>query len=459
MTKTKNIFICQDCGYKSPKWQGRCPECEKWNSFLEELETPELTNKRQIFKFDDKALDLGPKQFKDISELAIPRIVTSINEFDRVLGGGLVRGSVVLVGGDPGIGKSTLMLQVSNSLSKSETVLYISGEESISQTKLRAKRLGNFHDNLFMASETSLELVVQYISKLKPKAIIIDSIQVIYKNELTTSAGSVSQIRECAAELIYLAKKLDAAVFLIGHVTKEGLLAGPRVLEHMVDTVLYFEGESQSSLRILRSTKNRFGSTNEIGIFEMAENGLNELKDPSKVFLFERPNNTSGSVATVSLEGTRPLCVEVQALVVESKFNIPKRQASGFDLNRLNLIIAILEKRCGFHLGSFDIFINVAGGVRLSEPASDLAVAMALSSSFKNKAINAKDAFIGELGLGGEIRSVNNINSRIKEVSKLGFKRIFVPKNNSLPVGGSVKGDFEIIHIDTIEKAIALAIG
>lgn len=456
MTKLKNIFVCQECGWNSPKWLGKCPECDKWNSFVEEAEQAEIAPSRKIFKFDEGMPDIGPMAFKDIDDQIIPRISSGILEFDRVLGGGLVKGSVVLVGGDPGIGKSTLMLQVSNNLSKIEPVLYISGEESVKQTKLRADRLGKMQGGLYIASETNLELIIGYIKKLKPKAVVIDSIQVLYKNDISSSAGSVSQIRECAAELVYLAKKTDAAIFLVGHVTKEGVLAGPRILEHMVDTVLYFEGETQLNFRILRAAKNRFGSTNEIGIFEMTENGLMELSNPSKLFLEERSKNTSGSAVTVSMEGTRPILVEIQSLVTESNFNIPKRQVSGLDYNRVSLIAAVLEKRLGLHLGKFDIFVNVAGGVKLTEPSSDLATALAIASNFKNKSINRSDVFVGELGLGGEVRSVNQLEARVREAAKMGFKRIIMPKNNI--VSPALKKEIDLIGIGTLEEAISTAL-
>ncbi len=426
--KNKTIFTCQNCGGQSAKWLGKCPDCNSWNSFVEEdfSSSPSAAKEKTALYKD------GPVLLKDVEIKESARIKTDIAELDRVLGGGIVLGSVTLIGGDPGIGKSTISLQLSNQLSgRGKTVLYVSGEESVSQTKLRAKRLGKGGEgNLYIVNQTDLSLIVEYIRKLKPDIVVIDSIQVIFDPEISSSAGSVSQVKESAGILTQLAKTSGISVFIIGHVTKEGAIAGPRVLEHIVDTVLYFEGDRFSMYRILRAVKNRFGSTNEIGVFEMTSSGLKEVTNPSEIFLSERPEDVSGSIVTAVLEGTRPLLVEIQALVSRSSFGYPSRKAQGFDFNRLNLLVAVLEKRLGVHLEAEDIFVNVAGGIKIEDPAADLAVALAIISAFKEQKVSANTVVLGEVGLSGEIRSVSQAILRINEAEKLGFKYCILPKNN-----------------------------
>jgi DNA repair protein RadA/Sms len=426
--KTRVVFSCQSCGFQSPKWLGRCPDCNQWNSFVEEdYAMPLAKSKEKTSLYKD-----APVLLKDVEVKEGERLKTNIAELDRVLGGGIVVGSVILVGGDPGVGKSTISLQVCNQLTKQGiTILYVSGEESVSQTKLRAKRLGQSESgNLYIVNQTDLSLIVEYINKIKPQVVIIDSIQVIFHPEISSSAGSVSQVRECAGALTQLAKTSGISIFIIGHVTKEGALAGPRVLEHIVDTVLYFEGDRFAIYRILRAVKNRFGSTNEIGVFEMASSGLQEVKNPSEIFLSERPKDVSGSVVVPVLEGSRPLLVEIQALVSRSGFGYARRRAQGFDYNRLVLLIAVLEKRIGLNLEAQDIFVNVAGGIKVEDPAADLAVSVAIASAFLDDSILANATVLGEVGLTSEIRSVPQIISRINEAEKLGFKHCVIPKNS-----------------------------
>jgi DNA repair protein RadA/Sms len=426
--KTRVVFSCQSCGFQSPKWLGRCPDCNQWNSFVEEdYAMPLAKSKEKTSLYKD-----APVLLKDVEVKEGERLKTNIAELDRVLGGGIVVGSVILVGGDPGVGKSTISLQVCNQLTKQGiTILYVSGEESVSQTKLRAKRLGQSESgNLYIVNQTDLSLIVEYINKIKPQVVIIDSIQVIFHPEISSSAGSVSQVRECAGALTQLAKTSGTSIFIIGHVTKEGALAGPRVLEHIVDTVLYFEGDRFAIYRILRAVKNRFGSTNEIGVFEMASSGLQEVKNPSEIFLSERPKDVSGSVVVPVLEGSRPLLVEIQALVSRSGFGYARRRAQGFDYNRLVLLIAVLEKRIGLNLEAQDIFVNVAGGIKVEDPAADLAVSVAIASAFLDDSILANATVLGEVGLTSEIRSVPQIISRINEAEKLGFKHCVIPKNS-----------------------------
>jgi len=427
--KTKTVFSCQNCGYQSPKWLGRCPDCNSWNSFVEEdYSAPSSRAGGRVSLYKDE-----PVLLKDVEIKEATRLKTDILELDRVLGGGIVPGSVVLIGGDPGIGKSTIALQVSSQLTRGgATVLYVSGEESVSQTKLRAQRLGaqGEHGKLYIVNQTDLSLIIEYIKKIKPQVVIIDSIQVIFEPTISSSPGSVSQVRECSGILTQLAKSSGTSVFIIGHVTKEGTIAGPRVLEHIVDTVLYFEGERFSIYRILRAVKNRFGSTNEIGVFEMGSSGLKEVKNPSEIFLSERPKDASGSVVASILEGSRPLLVEIQALVSKSSFGYARRRAQGFDYNRLVLLVAVLEKRMGLMLEAEDIFINVAGGIKVEDPAVDLAVAAAITSAFREQLILADTVVLGEVGLAGEVRSISQIALRINEAAKLGFKHCILPKIN-----------------------------
>lgn len=452
MTKTRSLFICQECGYQSPKWLGRCPDCQQWNTLQEEL-----TVKRTLYQQERLNLSSSPCSILDVDLTELVRYSTDMGELDRVLGGGIVPGSVILVGGSPGIGKSTILLQVSENLSKKgDLILYVSGEESVSQTKLRAQRLGVVSRNLYLVSETNLSLILEHIKKLKPKAVIIDSIQIVFKPELTSSPGSVTQVRECAGELVYLAKSTNTALFLVGHVTKEGFIAGPRILEHMVDTVLYFEGVSHQAFRVLRAVKNRFGSTNEIGVFEMTERGLKEISNPSEVFLSERPKNVSGSVVVPIVEGSRSYLIEIQALVSPTETGLPRRRCSGLDYNRLILLIAVLEKRVGLELKDQDIYVNVVGGVKTLEPAADLGISIAIASALKEKPTHYTDVILGEVGLSGEIRSITDMEKRIQEAQKTGFKRCLLPKNNLDLVNS--KKDIELIGLEYIKEAIATAL-
>ena len=428
MPKIKTFFQCQTCGYVSPKWLGRCPDCGAWNSLVEE-------KKETVTRRSSLVTHLGksePQPLSSVTGQYGQRTSTGMKELDRVLGGGVVAGSVILVGGDPGIGKSTLILQALSGLSrKYGKVLYVSGEESPEQIKIRAERLSINSEEIILLSETSLEAVVHTTSKLRPKAMVVDSIQTVYTEELVSAPGSVSQVRDCAAKLMLFAKRSDVPVFLVGHVTKEGAIAGPRVLEHIVDTVLYFEGDRGHSYRILRAIKNRFGSTNEIGIFEMSDSGLLEVENPSELFLLERPLNVSGSTVVASIEGTRPLMVEIQSLVSQTNFGMPRRTTIGVDFNRVNLLVAVLEKRVGLHLGGADIFVNVVGGLRLIEPAVDLGIIITIASSLRDIPIDPEIFVFGEVGLSGEIRAVTQAEARIKEASKIGFKRAVMPIGNS----------------------------
>ena len=454
--RTRSVFSCSSCGYQSPKWLGRCPDCNSWNSFSEEDYTPvSSASKERVSLYKD-----GPVLLKDVVAHDQDRLKTNIVELDRVLGGGIVKGSVILIGGDPGVGKSTISLQVSNHLTAQGIgVLYVSGEESVAQTKLRAKRLGESgSDNLYIVNQTDLFLIIEYIRKLKPQVVVIDSIQVIFDPGISSSPGSVSQVRECAASLTQLAKTTGTSIFIIGHVTKEGTLAGPRVLEHIVDTVLYFEGDRFAIYRILRAVKNRFGSTNEIGVFEMAAVGLVEVKNPSEIFLSERPSNVSGTIVTSILEGTRPLLVEIQSLVSRSSFGFARRRAQGFDFNRLSLLVAVLEKRMGLALEAEDIFINVAGGIKIEDPAADLAVCAVIASSFRDQLVLPGTVVLGEVGLSGEIRSISNVLTRINEAEKLGFKHCILPKN-SIKNLKFKNTDMEIIAVSTLKEALDIILG
>lgn len=448
--KTKTLFICQECGTESPRWVGKCANCESWNSYVEErVSAPSERRSSVTFKDD-------PILLNEIVSDAEPRFLTDLKEFDRVLGGGIVRGSVILIGGDPGIGKSTLSLQVGCALSeKKMKVLYVSGEESVKQAKMRAERLGYKSDSsLYLVNQIDLNVILEYINKMKPQVVFIDSIQVIYQSEITSTPGSVSQVRECAAVLTHLAKSMGIALFIIGHVTKEGMLAGPRVLEHIVDTVLYFEGERYSTYRILRATKNRFGSINEIGVFEMTSTGLIEVPNPSELFLAERPKNASGSVVTSIMEGTRPFLVEVQGLVSRSSFGIVRQKAQGFDPNRLALLIAVLEKRIGLNVQDKDIFLNIVGGVKVMDPAADLAVVMAVASGLLDKPVPYDTVVLGEVGLSAEVRSVGQILVRINEAEKLGFKNCIIPKNNFNSQMDQRAKTIKVIPVESIQEAL-----
>ena len=424
MAKERTLYVCQECGQQSPRWAGRCTACQAWNSFVEEVE------KKSRSGATKRTTQSRPVALPDIEASAGHRDETGLNELDRILGGGVVPGSVVLIGGDPGIGKSTLLMQALASLAIKGATLYISGEESPQQVRMRAERLGAMQPNVSVLAETNLHNVLTILEETTPRFVCIDSIQTLYSDDLTSAPGSVGQIREVTARLLEFAKQRDCALFLIGHVTKEGTLAGPRVLEHMVDTVLYFEGDRGNPFRILRAIKNRFGGTNEIGIFEMKESGLQPVENPSEMFLAERPKGASGSVVSPSLEGSRPILVEVQALVSAAIYGNARRTSMGFDLNRVNLLAAVLEKKGGLQLVGQDIFINVAGGVRLDEPASDLAVALAIASSLLDQPVDSKTIVLGELGLTGEVRGVAQLEQRLQEAHKLGFDKAVVPAVN-----------------------------
>lgn len=449
------VFFCTECGYETSKWLGQCPGCKTWNSFVEEPKEKGVKNKKSV----NDRLVFGktnePVELAKVSLEESQRITTGIQELDRVLGGGIVTGSLTLVGGDPGIGKSTLLLQVCKNLSdKGVKVLYVSGEESLKQIKLRGDRIGQFSEKLLLLCETDLQSISEHIRKLTPSVVIIDSIQTMYNEEVSSAPGSVSQVRESTGVLLQLAKGLNVSVFVVGHVTKEGTVAGPRVLEHMVDTVLYFEGDRHASYRILRGVKNRFGSTNEIGVFEMQKEGLREVENPSEFMLDGKPENASGSVVACSMEGTRPLLLEIQALVCRSNFGNPRRQANGTDFNRVNLLMAVLEKRVGLQLGDCDAYVNLAGGIKISEPAIDLAIVMAIASSYKNKAVSEKMVFIGEIGLSGEVRSVNMIENRVQEAKKLGFTTCVIPTGCMERVK-DIEG-IKVIPVSNVMEAIML---
>lgn len=432
--KVATVFFCQECGHESSKWLGQCPACRQWNTFVEEKVTIKSSGMGGSAK-TSAAKDIReaskPVEIGTITMNEEDRILTGIAELDRVLGGGIMQGSLTLVGGDPGIGKSTLLLQVCRQLSNlGRRVLYISGEESLKQIKLRAMRIGEFQENMLLLCETNITLVEDAIRSTKPEAVVIDSIQTMYQEDISAAPGSVSQVREATNVFLQLAKGMGVAIFIVGHVTKEGTVAGPRVLEHMVDTVLYFEGDRYASYRILRGVKNRFGSTNEIGVFEMRREGLVEVTNPSEYMLSGKPIGASGSVVVCSLEGTRPILVEIQALVCRTNFGIPRRQATGTDFNRVNLLMAVLEKRLGLQIGDCDAYVNIAGGMRISEPAIDLGIIMAIVSSFKNRVIDEKTLVFGEVGLSGEVRAVTMAQQRILEAKKLGFDTVIMPKVN-----------------------------
>lgn len=448
MAKGKNsVFFCQNCGNESSKWMGQCPACKEWNTFVEETVSKSTGGKVRKIEI------LEPSKISEIETNEEERIKTGMQELDRVLGGGIVQGSLVLVGGDPGIGKSTLLLQVCQTLTtQKKSVLYISGEESLKQIKMRALRIGQFTDDLLILCETNLEVASEVIKKLKPQVVIIDSIQTMYNETISAAPGSVSQVRESTALLMQLAKGNGISIFIVGHVTKEGVVAGPRVLEHMVDTVLYFEGDRHAAYRILRGVKNRFGSTNEIGVFEMAEKGLVEVSNPSEYMLEGRPENASGSVVACSMEGTRPILIEIQALVCQTNFGLPRRTAVGTDYNRVNLLMAVLEKRFGLQLSSCDAYVNIAGGIKMNEPAIDLAIVMAIVSSYQDKVIDEKTIVFGEVGLSGEVRSVSMAEQRVLEAKKLGFTRCIMPKVSSESLK-SIKG-IQIIGVGNLREAI-----
>lgn len=450
MAKGKTtVFFCQSCGYESSKWMGQCPGCREWNTFVEET----VDKKAEKILSSDHGKTHKPVSLNSIVMEQEERIQTGVQEFDRVLGGGIVPGSLVLVGGDPGIGKSTLLLQICQILSQMKrSTLYISGEESLQQIKIRADRIGQFTDSLHLLCETNLNTIRAMIEREKPQIVIIDSIQTMYSEDITSAPGSVSQVREATSAFMQIAKGVGITIFIVGHVTKEGVVAGPRVLEHMVDTVLYFEGDRHAAYRILRSVKNRFGSTNEIGVFEMGSNGLKQVLNPSEYMLSGKPEGASGSIVTCSLEGTRPILLEVQALVCRSNFGIPRRTAAGADMNRLNLLMAVLEKRNGMPMGNCDAYVNIAGGIRMTEPALDLGIVLALVSSFKDISISEKTICFGEVGLSGEVRAVNMAQQRVQEAKKLGFETCILPKV-CLKNMGKTEG-IQLIGVSDVREAI-----
>lgn len=450
--KQKTTFFCKECGFESPKWLGQCPGCKEWDSFVEEPVVKTAAG-RSVTVTEHRE----PSKLSEIVTNDEVRTLTGIGELDRVLGGGIVTGSLVLVGGDPGIGKSTLLLQMCKQLAEAgKDVLYVSGEESVKQIKMRADRLGTFQKELFLLSETDLDIVTEVIGRKKPEIVIIDSIQTMYREEIGSAPGSVSQVRETTSTLMRLAKSLPVSIFIVGHVTKEGVVAGPRVLEHMVDTVLYFEGDGGASYRFLRGVKNRFGSTDEIGVFEMRGNGLVEVQNPSEYMLAGKPKQAPGSIVVCSIEGTRPILIEVQALVCQTNFNMPRRTSTGTDYNRVNLLMAVIEKRMGVRMGDCDAYINVAGGMRIHEPALDLGIILALLTSYRNQSLDDETICFGEVGLAGEVRAVNMAEQRVLEAAKLGFKRCILPKVNcrQLALTKEQMRGLELVGIESIHELL-----
>jgi DNA repair protein RadA/Sms len=451
MAKQKSVWYCSECGQKQFKWIGQCPSCNQWNTFQEELELSSLSR-----RFEAQSTQTSrPIKINEVKLQETPRILTRIGECDRLIGGGIVPGSLTLVGGDPGIGKSTLMLQLSHSLaSQGLVVLYVCGEESVEQTSLRAHRLNIQNDNLLLLCETNFSIIKNHIDQINPNVLIIDSIQIVYKSEITSAPGSVSQVRETTAEFMHLAKGRGIATFLIGHVTKSGDIAGPRVLEHLVDTVLYFEGDKQQNYRMIRVVKNRFGPTDEIAVFQMKHTGLAEVPNPSEIFLEERRKEISGSVIIPTLEGSRPILVEVQALVTDTVFSTPSRRCTGIDQNRLALLLAVLEKRMGYQLHRCDVFVSVAGGLRILEPAIDLGILLAAASSMQNRVLDSETTVVGEVGLGGEVRSVHRIESRLKEAINMGFQRCIIPKRNVNGIAEDLRRKIRIQGVEFVEEAV-----
>ncbi|HEV8051049.1 MAG TPA: DNA repair protein RadA [Parachlamydiaceae bacterium] len=452
-TKQKSVWYCSECGHKQTKWGGQCPQCEKWNTLNEELELPASAR-----RFEAQPLTSSkPMRLSEVSLTETPRIQTYMREFDQLIGGGIVPGSLTLVGGDPGIGKSTLMLQISNCLVKQGlTVLYVCGEESVDQTTMRAKRLKIDSENLYLFSETNFAYIKSQIEQINPDVVIVDSIQIIYKSEITSAPGSVSQVREAAMEFMHISKGQNIAIYLIGHVTKAGEIAGPRVLEHLVDTVLYFEGEKQHDYRMIRVVKNRFGPTDEIAVFQMQSTGLVEVANPSQIFLEERMKGIVGSVIIPAIEGSRPFLIEAQALVTETVFPTPSRKCTGLDQNRLALLLAVLEKRMGYQLFRCDVFVSIAGGMRILEPAIDLGVLIAIASSLRNRRVDPETTVLGEVGLGGELRSVSRLESRIKEAIHMGFKRCVIPKRNLKGLTDELKSKITICGVEIVDEAVNL---
>lgn len=456
MAKEKITWACVECGYKQPKWSGSCAVCQKWNTFQQEID---VVDKGQRFEVTRLA-QAKPLRIKEVSTTTFQRISTRMNELDRLLGGGIVSGSLTLVAGDPGIGKSTLMLQLAQNLAQQGlTVLYISGEESVEQTSLRARRLGVEDEGLYLLSETLFSNIKAQIEQLKPHVLIVDSIQILYKSELSASPGSVSQVRELAMEFMHIAKGMQIATFLIGHVTKSGEIAGPRVLEHIVDTVLDFEGDRQQGFRLLRSVKNRFGPTEDIVLFQMGSGGLSEVSNPSQIFLEERRKELAGSVIVPTIEGSRALLIEVQALVAASSFSTSTRKSAGLDQNRLTLLLAVLEKKMGYSLHNSDVFVSVAGGLKIVEPAIDLGVLIAIASSFCNRPIDSDTVILGEVGLGGEVRGVPRIENRIREAIHMGFKKGVCPKRNLKGISSDLRGKIRLSGVDLVEEAVRELLG
>ena len=451
MAKAKtSAFFCQNCGYESAKWMGQCPGCKEWNTFVEELVDRKALSGSGKRK---PASEAKPVPLSSVVASNEERVSTNMKELDRVLGGGIVRGSLVLVGGDPGIGKSTLLLQVCRNLSaQGQSVLYVSGEESLQQIKIRAERIGTFTDHLQLLCETNLDLIREVIERQKPQIVVIDSVQTMYNDSVGSAPGSVSQVREATSVLMQIAKRMDISIFIVGHVTKEGVVAGPRVLEHMVDTVLYFEGDRHESYRILRGVKNRFGSTNEIGVFEMRAEGLAEVENPSEYMLSGKPADASGSVVACSVEGTRPMLLEIQALICHSYFNNPRRTATGTDFNRVNLLLAVLEKRLGMQLSDCDAYVNIAGGIRMNEPAIDLGIVLAIISSKLDLTIDEKTICFGEVGLSGEVRGVTMAEQRVAEAAKLGFRRCILP-SVCMDAAKGIKG-IELVGVSNVREAL-----
>ena len=448
----KSIFFCQNCGHEEAKWLGQCPACKEWNTFVEERIDSGITKGTTVAARAVHEAKVVP--LTEVTADDDTRSETGIKELDRVLGGGIVPGSLVLVGGDPGIGKSTLLLQVCQRMAQMKKILYISGEESQTQIKLRANRMGNFTSGLLLLCETNLGIIRSVIEKERPELVIIDSIQTMYSEDVTSAPGSVSQVRESTNVFMQLAKGLCIPIFIVGHVTKEGTVAGPRVLEHMVDTVLYFEGDRHASYRILRAVKNRFGSTNEIGVFEMKEQGLVEVENPSKVMLDGRPTDASGSVVVCSMEGTRPLLIEIQALVSPTSFNMPRRTTVGIDFNRVNLLLAVLEKKAGMQLGACDAYVNLAGGMKLGEPAIDLGIICAVVSSYRNLPVHEGTLIFGEVGLTGEVRGVSHVEQRLAEAIKMGFTRCIMPKTNAEVLGDNICQKIQVIGVSNVREVI-----
>jgi DNA repair protein RadA/Sms len=448
--KTKEVYVCNQCAYESPKWGGQCPICKEWNTFeVQTITASKKTATTSVFE------TVTPINLNEVSANSEPRYYTGVSELDRVLGGGIVKGSLVLLGGDPGIGKSTLLLQICDYIGKEMSILYVSGEESVRQIKLRANRLNVSCDNLYMAASTNIETVIHTIEQNKPSLVMVDSIQTMSMPNINSSAGSVVQVRECTNALMRVAKSYDIPIFIVGHVNKDGAIAGPKVLEHIVDAVLYFEGDRNLSYRILRAVKNRFGSTNEIGMFEMQDVGLVEVTNPSKMLLSGRELNVSGTCVACVMEGTRPILSEVQGLVTKTGFGTPRRMATGFDYNRMSLLIAVLEKRVGYFFGNLDTYVNVVGGLKLDEPSADLPVALALVSSLRDKPIDEHILAFGEIGLAGEIRAVSNAETRVREAKRLGFKKCIIPKNSLATIKNIDKLGIEVIGVRDVKQALA----